>query len=356
MAASRARRHICHLQTAKSQMGASRSNRRQQRIWPGCHEDKHRCARRLFERLEQRVLRRRTKRIRLLDDRDAAATFKRAVHRLVDGRTHLLDLDGSGFTWLESSAHRDTTPRTMRRHAGHSPHPSWRESSRSLMAGTQFSAWATATAVSRLPTPSGPEKIRLGVSVSRAIARESSVSSRRWPMTSRKGMIGRIVSRGLALRRHFVRFSPSFPHVHRLAWSRLLPALHRVSARATAPCTGRRRGRAGRSGASPNRSASEYPRHDQRNRRRHHASRQRGIHRSLRHQPARIAEITKIVGDDVKSGEMLVRFEFPSLRAQSAVNCRGGESRRSAASAGEARARRIRSLVVARRGFSARNG
>jgi RND family efflux transporter MFP subunit len=37
-------------------------------------------------------------------------------------------------------------------------------------------------------------------------------------------------------------------------------------------------------------------------------------------QPARIADITKNVGDSVKSGEMLVRFEFPSLGAQTAVN------------------------------------
>jgi HlyD family secretion protein len=37
-------------------------------------------------------------------------------------------------------------------------------------------------------------------------------------------------------------------------------------------------------------------------------------------QPARIAEITKNVGDAVKSGETLVRFEFPSLRAQRSVN------------------------------------
>lgn len=37
-------------------------------------------------------------------------------------------------------------------------------------------------------------------------------------------------------------------------------------------------------------------------------------------QPARIAEITKNVGDEVKSGELLVRFEFPSLLAQTAVN------------------------------------
>ena len=37
-------------------------------------------------------------------------------------------------------------------------------------------------------------------------------------------------------------------------------------------------------------------------------------------QPARIAEITKNVGDPVKSGEMLVRFEFPSLRTQTSVD------------------------------------
>jgi RND family efflux transporter MFP subunit len=37
-------------------------------------------------------------------------------------------------------------------------------------------------------------------------------------------------------------------------------------------------------------------------------------------QPARIADVTKNVGDAVKSGEMLVRFEFPSLSAQTAVN------------------------------------
>ncbi len=37
-------------------------------------------------------------------------------------------------------------------------------------------------------------------------------------------------------------------------------------------------------------------------------------------QPARIAEITKNIGDPVTSGEPLVRFEFPSLRAQTAVS------------------------------------
>jgi multidrug efflux system membrane fusion protein len=38
------------------------------------------------------------------------------------------------------------------------------------------------------------------------------------------------------------------------------------------------------------------------------------------HEPARISEISKNVGDAVKSDEVLIRFEFPSLRAQTAVN------------------------------------
>ena len=37
-------------------------------------------------------------------------------------------------------------------------------------------------------------------------------------------------------------------------------------------------------------------------------------------QPARVSEVTKNAGDSVKSGEVLVRFEFPSLGAQTAVN------------------------------------
>jgi RND family efflux transporter MFP subunit len=37
-------------------------------------------------------------------------------------------------------------------------------------------------------------------------------------------------------------------------------------------------------------------------------------------QPARIAEITKNPGDDIQSGETLVRFEFPSLLAETVVS------------------------------------
>jgi RND family efflux transporter MFP subunit len=63
-------------------------------------------------------------------------------------------------------------------------------------------------------------------------------------------------------------------------------------------------------------------------------------------QPARIAEITKNVGDDVKSGEVLVRFEFPSLRAQMAVNsaaARAADLRLQQARLAQAR---IRSLIA----------
>src|SRR5262245_20447526 len=40
-------------------------------------------------------------------------------------------------------------------------------------------------------------------------------------------------------------------------------------------------------------------------------------------QPARISEITRNIGDPVKTGDVLVRFEFPSLRAQTVVDAAG---------------------------------
>ncbi len=48
-------------------------------------------------------------------------------------------------------------------------------------------ASAIATAVRRLPTPAGPASSSDGGSVSRAIARESSATRRRWPMIEREG-------------------------------------------------------------------------------------------------------------------------------------------------------------------------
>ncbi|RPI51959.1 MAG: efflux RND transporter periplasmic adaptor subunit [Acidobacteria bacterium] len=52
-------------------------------------------------------------------------------------------------------------------------------------------------------------------------------------------------------------------------------------------------------------------------------------------QPARIAEITRNAGEAVKAGDILVRFEFPTLRAQSVVSA-------AAVKASELRARQAR--------------
>src|SRR5947209_18068953 len=53
----------------------------------------------------------------------------------------------------------------------------------------QFSACATAIAVSRFPTPAGPANSRLGGSESFSIDRDSRLTRRRWPNTWAKGMI-----------------------------------------------------------------------------------------------------------------------------------------------------------------------
>lgn len=70
-------------------------------------------------------------------------------------------------------------------------------------------------------------------------------------------------------------------------------------------------------------------------------------------QPARIAEITKNVGDPVKAGEMLVRFEFPSLGAQtvvSATNVRSAELRLN-----QARLAQDRIQTLVEKGAASRN-
>src|SRR5438445_8997383 len=90
-------------------------------------------------------------------------------------------------------------PRAMRVQAGHLPQLSI--SSSPALAGpkagdVQFSAWATASATRRFPTPSGPPNITLGGSDPPAIERDSSAAMCPWPTMSRKLMIlGRIVSR-----------------------------------------------------------------------------------------------------------------------------------------------------------------
>ena len=63
-------------------------------------------------------------------------------------------------------------------------------------------------------------------------------------------------------------------------------------------------------------------------------------------EPARIAEITKSVGDAVKSGEVLVRFEFPSLRAQQTVNSAAVKAADSRLRQAQLAQQRIRSLMA----------
>ena len=71
--------------------------------------------------------------------------------------------------------------------------------------------------------------------------------------------------------------------------------------------------------------------------------------------PGLIAEVTKVVGDTVKGGEPLVRFEFPSLRAESAARETAREQSRTArANAGDQG--RIHGLLPIERGRSNRSG
>src|SRR3954467_5224466 len=80
----------------------------------------------------------------------------------------------------------------MRRHAAHSPHAS--RSKASLDRGCrQFTAAPAALAMRRLPTPAGPASRSDGGRESCAIARDSSVTTRRWPMIEEKGTGGFVI-------------------------------------------------------------------------------------------------------------------------------------------------------------------
>ena len=77
----------------KAQTRTARPNSRQQRIGHRRHEQENRRRWRLFERLEQRVLRRNHERVGLVDDHDPAAALEWTVRRPVDDVPNLLDLD-----------------------------------------------------------------------------------------------------------------------------------------------------------------------------------------------------------------------------------------------------------------------
>jgi hypothetical protein len=77
----------------------------------------------------------------------------------------------------------------MRVHTAHVPHAS--RASPAPTGDGQLIACATAIAMSRMPPPAGPEKIKLGGNASRTTDRASSDASLRWPhrpTTSANGM------------------------------------------------------------------------------------------------------------------------------------------------------------------------
>ena len=65
----------------------------------------------------------------------------------------------------------------MRLHEAQTPHASTADAARQATGVRQLTSCASAMAVRRLPTPSGPAKMRLGGSVSRSTARASSSRS-----------------------------------------------------------------------------------------------------------------------------------------------------------------------------------
>ena len=74
-------RDVVGRQRTEAQLRTAREHRRQQRVGPRGHEDEDRRRRRLFERLQQRVLRRRDERVRLVDDHDAPRALRTAGTR-----------------------------------------------------------------------------------------------------------------------------------------------------------------------------------------------------------------------------------------------------------------------------------
>src|SRR5215472_10145853 len=91
------------------------------------------------------------------------------------------------------------TPRAIRVHAVQVPQaslvlsvpPRPSDSPEAVIGVRQLSDCATATAMSRIPAPAGPEKIKLGGSASRATDLASNAASLRWPhrlTTSPNGM------------------------------------------------------------------------------------------------------------------------------------------------------------------------
>ena len=150
----------------ESQPLASRPHRRQQHVRPGRDQNERGSRRRLLQRFQQRVLRFGIHRIGVVDDDDAPAAFERPIGGPLDRVAHLIDLDRAGVARLDEQ-HVGVHAARNALAGAHTPHAPAASCRRSVAAFRQFINCARATAASRLPTPSGPAKIRLGGSVPR---------------------------------------------------------------------------------------------------------------------------------------------------------------------------------------------
>ena len=169
---------------------AARSHRRQQQVGPRGDQHERRRRGRLFQRLQQRVLRRGLHRIGLVHDHDAPAAFERPVGAALDRRARLIDFDRAGVARLDHQhvgmhAARDAPAgRAVSARVGRELAVAGRPGS------AQLNSCASAIAASRFPTPSGPAKMRLGGREPRTAARAVRSSRRRCPARSRNGMVG----------------------------------------------------------------------------------------------------------------------------------------------------------------------
>ena len=82
-------------QRSEPQPLTARSHRREEQVGTRRDENEDGCRRRLFERLEERVLRLRHERVRIIHDNDPSSSFERAISRSIDRIANLIDLDGS---------------------------------------------------------------------------------------------------------------------------------------------------------------------------------------------------------------------------------------------------------------------
>jgi len=92
---------IVRAELPEPKLRAPGSHRRKEHVGTRGHEDQDGRGWRLLEGLEQRVLRGRYQRVRLVNDDDPATSFKWAIGHAIDDLSDLFDLDRSGVAGLD---------------------------------------------------------------------------------------------------------------------------------------------------------------------------------------------------------------------------------------------------------------